>query len=166
MSKTIEQFDDRTILAILSQVTADLHERLPSSETSAIASLSDAREAIAALLKQQGESSAKPESIFAEDQSDPASARHVLDLFLVDPETKDIAVEAVANPPADSQKSVELAVAGAVILGSLITWLQTSVEILIHRKDGKLDFKFKLKKATTEGKTLANVAKNVGKLIA
>jgi hypothetical protein len=50
---------------------------------------------------------------------------------------------------------VELAIASAVILGSLIAWLQTSVEIQMHRKDGKLDFSFKLKKDKTEGKTLA-----------
>jgi hypothetical protein len=165
MTKTIEQFDDRTVLGILSQVTADLHERLPGSETSAVASLSDARAAIAALLEQQGESSVDPESIFAADQPDPASARHVLDLLLADPETKEAAAEAVANPPADSQKSVELAIAGAVILGSLIAWLQTSVEIQMHRKDGKLGFSFKLKKEATKGKTLADVAKSVAKLI-
>ena len=71
---------------------------------------------------------------------------------------KEVAAESVANPPADSQKSVELAIASAVILGSLIAWLQTSVEIQMHRKDGKLDFSFKLKKDKTEGKTLAAVA--------
>jgi hypothetical protein len=129
MTKAIEQFDDRTVLGILSQVTADLHEQLPSSETSAIASLSDARAALAALLEQQGASSVDPTSIFAEDQPDPAVARHVLDLLSTDSETRGATAEAIANPPTDSQKSVELAIAGAVILGSLITWLQTSVEI-------------------------------------
>ena len=165
MTKTFEHFDDRTVLGILSQVTADLHEQLPGSETSVIACLSDARAVIAALLKQQGESSVDPESIFADELPDPASARHVLDLLLADPETREAAAEAVANPPRDSQKSAELAIAGAVILGSLIAWLQTSVEIQMHRKDGKLDFSFKLKKDATEGKTLADVAKTVSKLI-
>jgi hypothetical protein len=149
----------------LSQVTADLREQLSGSETSAIASLSDAQAAISALLEQQGASSVDPESIFGENQPDPAVARHVLDLLLTDPETKETAAEAVANPPADSQKSVELATAGAVILGSLVTWLQTSVNIQMHRKDGKLDFSFKLKKEATEGKTLADIAKTVAKLI-
>jgi hypothetical protein len=165
MSEAIKQFDDRTVLIILSQVTADLREQLPSSETSATASLSEARAAIAALLEQQSASSVDPDSVFAEDQPDPAVARHVLDLLLTDSETKGAAAEAVANPPADSQKSVELAIAGAVILGSLIAWLQTSVEIQMHRKDGKLDFSFKLKKDATEGKTLVDVAKTVAKLL-
>jgi hypothetical protein len=165
MTKAIEQFDDRTVLGILSQVTADLHEQLPGSETSAIASLSDARAAVAALLEQQGASKVDPESIFAEDQPDPATARHVLDLLLADCETKETTAEAVANPPVDSQKSVELAIAGAVILGSLIAWLQTSVEIQINRKDGKLAFSFKLKKEATAGKTLTDVAQTIAKLI-
>lgn len=60
---------------------------------------------------------------------------------------------------------MELAIASAVILGSLIAWLQTSVEIQMHRKDGKLDFSFKLKKDKTEGKTLAAVATTVANLI-
>jgi hypothetical protein len=166
MIKAIEQFDDRTVLGILSQVTADLHERLPSSEVAAIASSSDARAAIAALLKQQGASSVVPESILAEDHPDSVVARHVLELLYVDPETKEAVSEVVSNPPVDSQKSVELAVAGAVILGSLIAWLQTSVEIKMQRKEGKLDFSFKLKKDATERKTLADIAGTIAKLIA
>jgi hypothetical protein len=165
MTEAIEQFDDRTVLGILSQVTADLHEQLPDSQTSTIASLSDARAAISALLEQQGAGSVDPKRIFADEQPDPSVARQVLALLLTDSETKNSAAEAVANPPADSQKSVELAIAGTVILGSLITWLQTSIEIEIHRKDGKLEFSFKLKKNATEGKTLADVAKTVAKLI-
>jgi hypothetical protein len=165
MTKVSEQFDDRTVLGILSQVTADLHEQLPKSETSAIASLSDARAAIAALLEQQGAGSVEPESIFPEDQPDPVVGRHILDLLLTDSETKEAAAEAVANPPTDSQKSVELAIAGAVILGSLTAWLQTSVEVQMHRKGGKLDFSFRLKKGATGGKTLADVAEIVAKLI-
>lgn len=165
MTKTVEELDDHTVLGVLSQVSADLHEQLPSSETSAIASLSDARAAIAALLEQQGMGSVDPESVFVEDQPDPAAARQILELLLTDSETKEAAAEAVANPPADSQKSVELAIAGAVILGSLMAWLQTSIEIQMHRKDGKLDFSFKVKKNATEGKTLADVAKTVSKLI-
>jgi hypothetical protein len=57
------------------------------------------------------------------------------------------------------------AIASAVSLGSLIASLQTSVEIQMHRKDGKLDFSFKLKKDKTEGKTLAAVATTVANLI-
>ena len=127
--------------------------------------MSDARTVIAALLEQQGANSLDPESIFAEDQPDPAVARHVLDLLSTDSETRDAAAEAIANPPTDSQKSVELAIAAAVILGSLIAWLQTSVEIQMNRKDGKLEFSFKLRKEATEGKTLADVAKTVAKLL-
>jgi hypothetical protein len=106
-----------------------------------------------------------PQSILVEDHPDPAIARQVLDLLLADSETKEAAVEAVANPPADSQKSVELAIAGAVILGSLVAWLQTSVEIQMNRKGGEVDFSFKLKKDATKSKTLADVAKTVAKLI-
>ena len=106
-----------------------------------------------------------PEGVFAGDQPEPAIAREVLGLLLSDPATQKVAMETVGNPPPDSQKSVELAIAGAVILGSLIAWLQTSVEIQMQRKDGKLDFSFKLKKAATDGTTLATIAKTVAKLV-
>ena len=76
-----------------------------------------------------------------------------------------LAVAAVENPPADSQKSVELAIAGAVILGSLVAWLQTSIEIKVNRKGGKLDFSFNIKKDATQGKTLHDIAKTVAGLI-
>jgi hypothetical protein len=35
----------------------------------------------------------------------------------------------------------------------------------MHRNDGKLEFSFKLKKSATDGKTLADVAKIVAKLL-
>ena len=165
MTRATEALDDRTILGILSQVTADLHEQVPGAEASTIACSDDARAAISALLEQQGARSLAPESIFAEDELNAAAHRRVLDLLLADPATREAAREAVASPPADSQKSVELAAASAVILGSLIAWLQTSLEIQILRKDGKVEFSFKLKKGATAGKTLADVARTVGKLM-
>jgi hypothetical protein len=89
----------------------------------------------------------------------------VLGLLLKDPETREAAEDAVLNPPADAQKSLELAASGAIILASLVTWLQTAVEIELHRKDGKVEFGFKLQKAATEGKTLGAIAATIGKII-
>ncbi|NIE59624.1 MULTISPECIES: hypothetical protein [unclassified Burkholderia] len=165
MQNPIEQFDDRAVLRILSQVTTDLREQLPHSEASTIATSSEARAAIASLLEQQAVTSGGSESILADDRWEPAVARQVLELLLTDPETQKATAESIENPPTDSQKSVELAISGAVVLGALIAWLQTSVEIEIHRTDGKLDFKFNVKKGPTNGQTLADIAKIVAGLI-
>jgi hypothetical protein len=69
-----------------------------------------------------------------------------------DPPTRLVVEPELPNPPSDVQKSPELALAGAVILGALISWLQTTIEIEMNRgKDGKLDFSFRLKKEATSG---------------
>jgi hypothetical protein len=164
MSETVSRLNDRTVLAALSQATADVTEQRLAGST-VIASQADARAAIAALLAQQGVRVIEPESVLPDERLDPAVAREVLDLLLEDSEMHDAAEEATLNPPADTQKSVELAAAGAVILASLVTWLQTSVEIELHRKDGMLEFGFKLKKAATGEKTLVDIANTIGKLI-
>jgi hypothetical protein len=165
MNTSPEQLEDRAVFATLSQATLDLREQLPVSESSAIASESDARAAIASLLEQQLGRSIDPDKQLTHEKLDSQVARDVLSLMLADVETHAITAEAIANPPRDSQKSVELAIAGAVILGSLVTWLQTSVEIDVHRQDGKTVFNFKLKKAATKGKTLTDIAHAVLKLI-
>lgn len=165
MTTNTEHLDNRTVLRILSQVTTEIHEQLPSAERAAVPTLPDARATVAALLEQQGMGILDPKSIFAQDQADPVIARRVLDLLLTNSETARLAEEAVADPPSDSQKSLELAIGGAVILGSLVAWLQTAVEIEVRRKNGKTEFRFNLKKAATDRKTLADLAKTVSKLI-
>jgi hypothetical protein len=165
MSQPIEQFDDAAVLRILSEVTGELKEQLTRSEAAAVASLADARAVIAALLEQQNSGSVDYERLFSENQSDPKVARHLLTLLMTDADTKDVANGSVENPPTASQKSVELAIGGAVILGSLVAWLQTAIEIEILRKDGKSEFTFRMKKDATKGKTLTDIAKTIAKLI-
>jgi hypothetical protein len=86
-------------------------------------------------------------------------------MLLQDPETRAVTEALIANPPDDEQRSIELAIAGAVILGGLITWLQTKLEIEVHRKDGKTEFRFHLRKDPTKDSLLRNTAKQVGKLL-
>jgi hypothetical protein len=165
-TQSIPLMDDRTVLAVLSQATADLREALPTAENSAIRSMNEARTAVVALLEQGGMNLAlDPDRIFPDEEANPGAARQVLEVLRTDPRTQTPVQEALAQPPSDSQKSVELAMAGAVILGALITWLQTSVEIQIARKEGKVDFDFKLKKESTDKSTLSEVAKTVARLV-
>jgi hypothetical protein len=158
--------DARTVLAVLSQTTADLREAMPAAENSAIRSMTDARAAVAALLEQEGINLAlDPDRIFPDEEANTGAARQVLQVLWTDPRTQTVVEDALAQPPSDTQKSVELAMAGAVVLGALITWLQTVVEIKIARKEGKLDFEFKLKKESTDKSTLSEVAKTVASLV-
>lgn len=149
----------------LGDLRCRLKEHLPRSEAAAIASLADARAVITALLEQQNVDTVDHERLFSENEPDPEVARHLLNLLMTDVDTKNIANGSVENPLAASQKSVELAIGGAVILGALVAWLQTAIEINILYKDGKSAFTFRLKKDATKGSTLADLAKTVGKLI-
>jgi hypothetical protein len=60
--------------------------------------------------------------------------------------------------------SVELAIAGAVLLGAVVSWLQTKVKIHYSRKDGKTQFEFDLEKRPASTSLLKNVVKSVSGL--
>jgi uncharacterized Tic20 family protein len=64
-----------------------------------------------------------------------------------------------------SQRPVETEITAAVILGSLIAWLQTKVKIRISRKDGKTSLEFELPKATASVKLIKDVINPVCALL-
>jgi hypothetical protein len=86
-------------------------------------------------------------------------------MMLQDPETNIVVRELVENPPDDEQRSVELALAAAVILGGLVTCLQTKIEIDVHREGGKTDFRFHLRKDKGSNALIQSVAKQVAGLL-
>jgi hypothetical protein len=94
------------------------------------------------------------------------TARELLSAMLNDPHSRSVVESELAAPPADAQKSPELALAGAVILGGLIIWMQTSIDIGINRhKDGTVDYSFRLRKKPSGEGTLRQVTKTVTGLI-
>ncbi|HZO71411.1 MAG TPA: hypothetical protein VFB60_04360 [Ktedonobacteraceae bacterium] len=159
----IDQMDDQTILLILSHVAQELQEDLPQEQLGAIRSQDEAREAIVALLNAAGENTAQLDAaqIIPEDEENPALSRGVLELLLNDELAKPKAEELLANPPEEEQMSVVLALAGAIILGTLITWLQTKIKLKVNRKDGKTDIEFEMEKDKTDPETIKEVAKAI-----
>jgi hypothetical protein len=62
------------------------------------------------------------------DQDGPTAAttaRELLNAMLDAPHSRSVVESELGAPPADAQKPLELALAGAVILCGLITWMQT-----------------------------------------
>jgi len=165
IKQRISQLDDRAVLQVLSEAGQNLREQLSDKEAMVIGNADDARAAVAALMVAGDGDIIDANSIIFEGPQAARAARELLMTLLEDPDAR-LAVEPVIeNPPADSQKSPELAVAGAVILGALITWLQTAIEIEVNRKDGKLDFNFKLKKKASNSNIISVTAKTVSRLI-
>jgi hypothetical protein len=64
----------------------------------------------------------------------------------------------------DAARSVELALGAAVILGALVTWLQTKFEIEIKHEDGQTSFHFSARKNPTGTALIKDVAKSVMKI--
>ena len=89
----------------------------------------------------------------------------MLDLLLNDPATAPKVRALIEHPPTDSQLSVKLAVCSAIVLGMLITWLQTKLDLSVHRKEGKVDFQFSLRKDAASSAVVKTVAAAVKKAL-
>lgn len=155
----LRNLNDAAVLRILSAATEQIRSQLPEKATGTLKSADEGRQAVAQLLRESGAN--PPAEILPDDGTHAAQARALLELMLQDPETSPVVSELIDHPPDDEQRSVELALAGAVILGGLVTWLQTKVEIDIHRKGGKTEFRFHMRKDTASNSLIQTIAKQV-----
>lgn len=164
MAASVAELRDRDVLAALGQVTEDLGASI--DERAPIANDDEARAALAALLRETAvRPDASPDAIVADTDAAPAIGREMLLVLLSDEVSRPAAADAVQSPPSDDQLSIELALAGAVVLGALITWLQTRVRIKVKREAGQTSFEFDLAKNATDPETIKKVAATVAGLI-
>lgn len=164
-STDIQKLDDSTVLRILSHLTEQLRDEISDQGHNSIWSADEARSAVALLLESNGVASMEPSAVVADEAAAAEQGRALLRLFWEDETVRPKVEELLAHPPEDTQKSVELAIATAVVLGGLITWLQTHIEIDIARKEGKTEFSFKLKKEKTSDDLIKKVVEPVSKVI-
>ena len=106
-----------------------------------------------------------PEAVFPEENVSPEHARTLLGLLLQDAATRPAAEALVRDPPDDAQRSPEVIVAAAVVLGALIGWLQTQVEIYVSLKGGEMDSRFNLKKEASDKDVISQVAGAISSLL-
>lgn len=167
MPESIKQLDNRTVLRILGYLTEELQATMPPDQVTAVQSEDEARQVLAALLVTAGESDDLDQaaSLIPDDDTLAAQGRQILDFMLQDQTTRPIAEKLVAAPPDETQMSAELAIAGAVILGTLITWLQTRVSLSLERKDGKTNIKLAISKSATGSPIIKEVARSVRALL-
>ena len=158
--------NDQTVLRILNHLTADLREDLPDEQQSAVQSQEEAREAIVSFLETYGASAGEHERrALSEEALGAPQARILLKLLLEDEATRAKAMGLLEHPPDDEQRSIELAVAGAVILGATITWLLTKVEIKVNRRNQKTEFQFHLSKPAVSKDLVQKVAQAISSLL-
>ena len=114
-----------------------------------------ARELLAAFLSQQGG------PVHSDDVLRPSVAletyvRDVLDLLANDDETTPVVREALDELPEETQMFVD-PITAAVVLGALVAFLQTKVDLKISRKDGKTEFEFAVRKKPTSDRLVSRV---------
>ncbi len=160
----LEQLSDQTVLLILSHLSEDLREELPD-DSAMLQTENEAREALASLLRQAGDTSVAANEIVPENADAADLARRTLAELHHDPALRPHIDELIANPPSDSQMSVEMAVGGAIILGALVTWLQTKVKLKVTRADGKTNFDFELQKDQTDNSIIKDITNSVKSLL-
>jgi hypothetical protein len=165
MSTDPQQLDDRTVLMILNHLTQELVEDIPEGERRTIQSEDEARQAVVALLQHAQITSVPPTEVIPADAQAERAAHATLNLLLKDLSTAPKVQALIEQPPEDSQLSVELAVAGAIVLGVLIAWLQTKIHIKVVRKEGKTEFEFELKKDASSATLVTTVAETVKKAL-
>ncbi|MFE7113880.1 hypothetical protein ACFU99_00415 [Streptomyces sp. NPDC057654] len=151
----------RSVQLSLQEIAEDLggsdpaHTPLDASEAHAL---------IEALLRAGGRSS-EAAAAALEGVHDPAAARRLLAELSQDAETAQLTAAVLADPPTDEQMSVEHAVAAAVLLGALVSWLQTKVDIEIKRTEGKTEFRFRLTKQPASAGLLRDLARLVSRIL-
>ena len=159
----LETLDDRSVLLVLQEISAQLGEDLAADERT-VQTEDEARLLLAELLREYDVKDVDPSEIAASETDAQALARRTLSLFTEDPSTAPVAQAVVEDPPEDEQLVIETAIVAAVVLAALVTWLQTKVHISVERVDGKTTFKFSLDKDATDPSLLKSLAEAVAKL--
>jgi hypothetical protein len=156
-----EQLSDRSVALALQEITEELADTNPELFPQ------DTHEAgllLSALLAQADLPTAgtDPGDLIYDRHE---AARRVLTHLATDPDTAARTRAVIADAPTDEQLSVEAAALAAVVLATTVSWLQTKVDIRIHRHDGRTDFDFSLRKTAASPGTLRRVAEIVYRLL-
>ncbi|MFE0450788.1 hypothetical protein ACFW2D_05770 [Streptomyces sp. NPDC058914] len=157
------ELTDRSVLLSLQEITEEIGvdgpDRTPQDIGEAAALLSE-------LLAAAGLASQAPGRLVGGDEAlARGSARRVLERLAVDEDTAAATRAVLSDPPADEQLSVEAAAAGAVVLGAVVAWLQTKIDIRIRRRNGETEFEFRLTKASSEPGTLRRLGSVIAELL-
>ncbi|MFI8263777.1 MULTISPECIES: hypothetical protein [unclassified Streptomyces] len=159
-ARTVVHLSDRSVLLSLQEIAEDIG----TDDTSrAPLDTDEAESLLAALLRAGGQPPVAVSGLPEQRLLDVARA--LLTRIAEDPATAEPARAVLADPPADEQMSVESAVTAAVVLATMVAWLQTKVDIRIKRKEGKSEFEFRLSKPSSSTPLLRELSELVARLL-
>lgn len=158
--EAVARLDNAIVMSVLGHLTVEIRRDLPASEQSRVQSLDEARQALAALI----ETDADPNSLVDEANAE-ATGRKLLNVLAEEPATWDRARDLIAEPPEDLQRSIAAAAAAAVVVGALISWLQTEVDIEVTREGSQTNFRFHMRKDRSDSKLIGDVVATVRRIL-
>ena len=167
----VDNLDDHTVVRILSYLTEDMQEANERARKEHVVEFEDqdeVRETIVFLLNRTGENSHQlaADEIVPEGGDNAALARRLLELLLDDEGTHDQALALVTEPPEDTKMDpILLGITAAVLLGTLVTWLQTKIDLKVHGKVKGLDVDLEVHKPSTDPEVIKDVVHTVGTVL-
>ncbi|MEU4508202.1 hypothetical protein AB0G05_01780 [Nonomuraea wenchangensis] len=94
--------------------------------------------------------------------------RRLLKLLVEDKDTREKISEVLADPPIDNRLAVGEIVAVAAVIGAVLGWLQTKVDLKVHRKierpSGTDDIEFEIHKQAASNSLLTDLSRTVASL--
>ena len=163
----VDRLDDHTVVRILSYLTEDMQEANNQARQEYVVEFEDqdeVRQTIVSLLNSAGENSRQltADEIVPEGGDNVALARRLLELLLEDEGTHEQALALVTEPPEDTKMDpVLLAITAAVLLSTLVTWLQTKIDLKVHGKVKGLNVEFEAHKPSTDPEVIKDVVHTV-----
>jgi Effector Associated Constant Component 1 len=161
-SDVLGTLSDRSVVLSLQELTEDVGHTDPARMP---LDSDEAQALVSTLLAADAGAVATPEIAAMSEKQCLTVARRLLAHLVEDPDTAVQTRAVLSDPPADDQMALETAITGAVVLGALITWLQTKVDIKITRKDGKSEFELRVTKNATSTRVLRDLAAIVSRLL-
>jgi hypothetical protein len=153
---TVDDLDDAAVLAALQELTTEIHATLPADQQEAVSSQEEARLALAALIDHEHASELAERLGDNPDQA-LAGARELLSAAVQDPDTAGPAARLVEDPPTDDQLFVLGGLETIILIGALVTLLQTKGKVHVERKDGKVSFTVDVSKKAASNSLIEKV---------
>ena len=153
---TIRALDPSTAQLALVHLVAKLRAGLDDDAQQAVQNESDARELLRVVAQQMGVDAG------GTDISPDDMVTDLLVYVADDPATRDQVREIVRNPPSNRQMTVGALVGDPLVMGAIVTLLQTRFSIRVKSQGGKRSYDVSLGKAAADSSVIGAVLRRFG----
>lgn len=149
MRSAVDNLNDSTVIRVLQEFSEDFGKPVVDDQDTAL-------EVVDSLLSRAGDDGIG--WVLASESNAIAAGRFLIEGLAEEPATAVIVAAILDDPPHDNRLILDSVVASAAVLGAVITWLQTRVDLTVRRKDGKTEVEFKVQKRQASDSLLKALA--------